>query len=171
MDDFADLKMTFKREDADRAYWIRIECVSHVDRILSPSAESEILSVRIKLRWNALPSSLYIHPSVQDAGKEYVRIGYEILSISALPCTYDKIDCWFERKSIYHIQTDFLFPPRFVSQFYRNLAGGDVVKGRILWYTSNNIFVNRKCATFAIRAIKFIKISDGRYRLFSPSIK
>lgn len=62
----------------------------------------------------------------------------------------------FERKSIYYILTDFLFPPLPVSQFYRNMAiFSEVTLRRILWHTSNNISVNWKCATFAVRAIEF----------------
>lgn len=72
--------------------------------------------------------------------------------------TYGKIDhCWFERKSIYHIWPDFSFPSLSFWFYHKagHFFGSDVAKGRILWYTSSNISVNRECASFSIRAIEF----------------
>lgn len=48
--------------------------------------------------------------------------------------------------------------PSLSTWFYHKAGhffGGDVAKGRILWYTSSNISVNRERASFSIRAIEF----------------
>lgn len=79
--------------------------------------------------------------------------------------TYGKIGPLLIRaeKHLSHL-AEFLFPS-LSSWFYHKAGhffGGDVAKGRILWYTSSNISVNRERASFSIRAIEFYR---NEYRM------